>query len=81
MRLWGDDPSSDDLQFVYPNANISAQADGLHATRSARAPNSVLNEDDSFTDRTDGIYVGVRVVAANGAVSLKVESNRVTGRF
>jgi hypothetical protein len=81
MRLWGDDPSSDDLQFTYPNANSSAQPDGLHATRSARVANSVLNEDDSFTDRTDELYVGVRVVAANGFVSLKVESNRVTGRF
>ena len=81
MRLWGDDPSSDDLQFTYPYANISAQPDGLHATRSARVANSVLNEDDSFTDRVDELYVGVRVVAANGFVSLKVESNRVTGRF
>jgi len=81
MRLWGDDPSSDDLQFTYPNANISAQADGLHASRSARVPNSVLNEDDSWTDNTDELYVGVRVVGPNGNVALKVESNHITGRF
>ncbi len=28
----------------------------------------------------DELYVGVRLVAANGSVPLKVESNRVTGR-
>lgn len=82
MRLWGDDPVSDDLRFTYPQPiTLSAQADGLHASRSARVARSVVNEDNSWTDNHDELYVGVRIVGPNGATALSVESNRVGGYF
>lgn len=81
LRLWGDDPYSDDLQYYYGNAYLSAGDDGLHFSRSARVPRSVVNEDDSWTDDHDELYVGARAVGPNGNVALKVESNHVGGYF
>ena len=81
LRLWGDDPYSDDLRFTYPLASLSAADDGLHFSRSARVWHSVLNEDDSWTDNHDELYVGARAVGPSGNVALTVESNRVGGYF
>jgi hypothetical protein len=83
MRLWGDDPSSDDLQFTYPQPiSMWAGDDGLHAGRSARVARSVLDEDNGWYEGDgDELYVGVRVVNPNGSTTLSVESNRVTGTF
>jgi len=81
LRLWGDDPYSDDLQYTYPNAVLSVGDDGLHFSRSARVWHSVLNEDDSWTDDHDELYVGARAVGPTGNIALKVESNRVGGYF
>jgi hypothetical protein len=81
LRLWGDDPVSDDLQYTYPNADLYADTDGLHFSRSARVPRSVVNEDSSWTDNHDELYVGARAVGPGGNVALKVESNRVGGYF
>lgn len=82
LRLWGDDPYSDDLKFTYPTDMVmSAQDDGLHFSRSARVPRGVVNEDDSWTDNYDELYVGARAVGPSGNIVLKVESNRVSGYF
>jgi hypothetical protein len=83
MRLWGDDPSSDDLRFTYPQPiTLRAAADGLHASRSARVSRTVLDEDNGWYEGDgDELYVGVRVVSPTGATTLSVESNRVTGTF
>ena len=81
LTLMGDDPVSDDTQYRYPAANLYAAADGLHFGRSARVSRSVVNEDDSWTDNHDELYVRAQAVASNGAVSLSVNSNTVGGYF
>lgn len=81
LTLMGDDPASDDTQYRYPAANVYAADDGLHFGRSARVPRSVVNEDDSWTDNHDELYVRAQAVAANGATSLSVRSNTVGGYF
>jgi hypothetical protein len=81
LTLMGDDPVSDDTQYRYPAANLYAADDGLHFGRSARVPRSVVNEDDSWTDHRDELYVRAQAVAPNGATPLSVNSNTVVGNF
>lgn len=82
LRLWGDDPSSDNLRFTYPNAILSAENDGLHFSRSARVSHNVLNEDSGWYEGDgDELYVGARAVASNGHISLTVQSNTVSGYY
>ena len=81
LTLMGDDPVSDDTQYNYPAAFLTAADDGLHFSRSARVARSVVNEDDSWTDNHDELYVRARAVGPNGNVALTVESNRVGGYF
>ena len=71
----------DDTQYRYPAANLYAADDGLHFGRSARVPRSVVNEDDSWTDHRDELYVRAQAVAPNGATPLSVNSNTVVGNF
>ena len=81
LTLMGDDPVSDDTQYHYPPDNLYAADDGLHFGRSARVPRSVVNEDDSWTDHHDELYVRAQAVAPNGATPLSVNSNTVGGNF
>jgi hypothetical protein len=81
LTLMGDDPVSDDTKYSYPPANLYAADDGLHFGRSARVQRSVVNEDNSWTDNHDELYVRARAVAPNGATPLSVNSNNVGGYF
>lgn len=83
LKLIGEDPVSDDQRFTYPgSASLWAAADGLHFTQSARVRASVLNEDDSWTDRTDELHVHADFVyAPANRVERSANSNKIVGRF
>ncbi|WP_219419006.1 hypothetical protein [Pseudonocardia nigra] len=91
LRLWGDDPSSDDLQYgPYFNGGGSgggsgqlwAASDGLHFFRTIRLPGYKLDEDNGWYEGDgDELYVGVRFVTAGGSTLKSAETNRVHGYF
>ncbi len=79
LRLWGDDPVSDDLLhgpyesgfFVVPDKGLGIRRVLL------RMSHRVLNEDLGG----DELYVGVRLVNSTGATIRSRETNRVNGDF
>ena len=79
LRLWGDDPVSDDLLhgpyqsgfFVVPDKGLGIRRVLL------RMSHRVLNEDVGG----DELYVGVRLVNSAGATIRSRETNRVNGYF
>jgi hypothetical protein len=77
IRLWGDDPSSDDLLMGPYTPVVSAEYFGLHYSVAHKVPNSLLNEDWG----EDDLYAGVRLVQPNTVTLRSAESNRVWGYF
>lgn len=68
IRLWGDDPFSDDLVagpytlFGPASAEIAADPTGLRFEKSAEVPASKLDEDHEFAGAIDELYAGVRLL-------------------
>jgi hypothetical protein len=77
IRLWGEDPASDDLLLGPDNAPDDALSGGLYYSVAYKLPNSRLNEDWG----EDDLYAGVRLVQPNGVTLRSAESNRVWGYF
>ena len=81
-RLWGDDPSSDDLLWDLSDAsNYAADADGLHFSGTLVMRSRYLNEDTCWCDDFDEVYAGIRLINASGATSRSAESSRAVGYF
>jgi hypothetical protein len=85
MRLWGDDPSYDDLLRGPFEATYFGSSLGLGFTAKLRMRGIDLDEDiatlDPYIPGTDELYVGVRLVNSQGATVRLVETNRVRGNF
>ena len=88
IRIWGDDPVSDDLlggpfYLVAGGANrwIKASAVGLSFGLYVVIQASVLNEDIETHIAIDEIYAGVRLVNSSTATIRSAESNRKWGWF
>jgi hypothetical protein len=77
IRLWGDDPASDDLLMGPYNPSVWANYDGLRFAIASKVPNSLLNEDWG----EDDIYAGVRLIQPNTLTLRSAETNRVYGSF
>jgi hypothetical protein len=77
IRLWGEDPASDDLLLGPDNAPDDALSGGLYYSVAYKLPNSRLNEDWG----EDDLYAGVRLVQPNSVTLRSAESNRVWGYF
>lgn len=86
LRYWGDDAVSDDLLYgpVRPRT-VFAASDGLHFQHYVTLPHFLLDEDsDSVADLSygrDEIYVGSRLVDANGRTVSSAESNRYVDKL
>jgi hypothetical protein len=81
-RLWGDDPSYDDLLWdTSYMSNYSAQPDGLHFSNGLVLRSSFLNEDTCWCDNHDEVYAGIRLINSAGSTVRSAESNRVGGYF
>jgi hypothetical protein len=79
MRLWGDDPVSDD--FLYGPQTFSFDVNPCCATtwttfKWGRWINSRELDDDNWPDG-DEVYAGIRLVDSRGRTIRSVESNRV----
>jgi hypothetical protein len=77
IRLWGEDPASDDLLMGPYTPPIWASYDGLHYSVAHKVRNSLLNEDWGG----DELYAGVRLVYPNTQTLRSAETNRVYGSF
>jgi hypothetical protein len=78
VRIWGDDPSSDDLLVGPVQQNFGEAYAGARMLVDLCVNKSTLNEDIG----TDEIYAGVRVFRIpSGAKTEVVESNRIVGDF
>ena len=77
IRLWGDDPASDDLLMGPYTPVVSAAYFGLSYSIANKVPNSLLNEDWGG----DEIYAGVRLVQPNTTTLRSAETNRVYGSW
>ncbi len=76
-RLWGDDPSSDDLLWDTSYvSNYDYEPDGLHFSGTIVMQSSYLNEDTCWCDNWDEVYAGIRMINSSGATSRSAESNR-----
>ena len=78
LRLWGEDTFSDDLQMGPYPATVYATDKGLEFHK------VLLQIDDDVLDEdwgADELYVGMRLVNANGATIRSGETNRVHGDF
>ncbi|MGH8922254.1 MAG: hypothetical protein ACRD0H_28605, partial [Actinomycetes bacterium] len=92
LRLFGDDPSSDDLQagpyfFGAGTQNgpgsifVNPTADGISILSRIIIPPSLLNEDNGWYEGAgDEIYARLRFVAGNGQ-EVTDDSNVVKGEF
>ncbi len=85
MRVWGDDPSSDDLLRGPFEATYFASSLGLGFSTNLRMYSFQLDEDiatlDPYIPGTDELYVGVRLINSQGETVRLVETNRVRGNF
>lgn len=79
VRLWGEDPASDDLLMGPYDAGASAYyyPAGVGFDIAHKVPNSLLNEDWGG----DELYAGVRLVNSIGQTLRSAETNRVYGSF
>jgi hypothetical protein len=77
IRLWGDDPASDDLLMGPYDSTMSAGYYGLYYSIANKVPNSLLNEDWGG----DEVYAGVRLVQPNTVTLRSAETNRVYGSW
>jgi hypothetical protein len=81
-RLWGDDPSSDDLRWGPSYASeVLSDPQGLVFSAALQLRSSFLNEDTCWCDDRDEIYAGVRLVSSSGATLRLAESNRALGYY
>lgn len=89
LRLWGDDPSYDNLRkgpyFTADEGGGPGQMwadwDGLHYTHSVVVSGSVLNEDSGWYEGAgDEIYANAKFVDGDGGVRTK-NSNVVHGTY
>jgi hypothetical protein len=90
LRIYGDDPSYDNLQYGpywyggstaggYPQ--LWAAADGIHFFRTIRISCSHLNEDSGWYEGSgDEIYVKAKFIDGDGGVR-QVNTNVVKGTF
>jgi hypothetical protein len=79
MRLWGDDPVSDDLlqrPYLFGFDVKPCCAATWTTFKWARWVNSRVLDEDHYPDR-DEIYAGIRLVDSSGRTIRSVESNRV----
>lgn len=77
-RLWGDDPSWDNLLVgPHPVSSTDARADGLYFYESFKLRGSWLNEDWGC----DEVYAGVRLLNSSGSTIQSAQSNTVYGDF
>ena len=84
IRIWGDDPSSDDLllgpfrpQMLYM-FDQSFNAGGLGYVLDANnIPNRWLDEDNSRFDDQDEIYAGIRLLDPSGKTIRSIETKRL----
>lgn len=82
MRLWGDDPSSDDLLAGPYEAVVSSSNQGFHYSVAHRRAASLLNEDSGWYEGSgDELYVGVRLLNNVGTTVRSGETNRVHGDY
>ena len=89
MRMWGDDPVSDDLLFgpydatEFVPASPDFQPMGLHFHKVLiGVPNSKLDEDTGGYDTEgDELYVGVRLLSRSGGTIRSRETNRENRSF
>lgn len=82
LRLWGDDPSSDDLIMGPYYATLVATDSGLEFHKVVLdIRNGYLNEDNSIFDDHDELYVGARLVTSSGSTVRSAETNRQYGYF
>jgi hypothetical protein len=81
-RLWGDDPSSDDLLWdTSYMSDYDAEPDGLHFSNVLVVRSSYLNEDTCWCDNRDEVYAGIRLINSSGSTSRSAESNRTYGYY
>jgi hypothetical protein len=81
-RLWGDDPSSDDLLWDLSYvSNYDAEPDGLHFSGVIVMQSSYLNEDTCWCDDRDEVYAGIRLINSSGTSIRSAESNRTYGYY
>ena len=90
LRIYGDDPSYDNLQYgPYFNggstaggsAQFYAAADGIHFFRTVRISCGYLNEDNGWYEGSgDEIYVNAKFIDGDGGVR-QVNTNVVKGTF
>ncbi len=91
MRVWGEDPISDDLlhgPYVVSarfapgaTAYITAAPEGFKFHKETVVSQSSLNEDTAFPLEWDEIYAGVRLVDSGGKTIRSAETNREIGPF
>jgi hypothetical protein len=87
VRLWGDDPVSDDLlrgpiSLPNPNGRLSVTLQGLVFDLNQNISVHTLNEDTLLGPfDLDEIYAGVRLVNSGGTTIRAAETNRVKGTF
>ncbi|MDN5930969.1 MAG: hypothetical protein L0I24_07895 [Pseudonocardia sp.] len=72
--------SSPSLPGTHAGGWLYAGAEGIHFRREYQAPGSVLNEDRSWSNQDDEIYVNVRFVDGDGGVR-EANSNIVRAYF
>lgn len=80
-RLWGDDPTFNDLQLGTRSAPIFLGPNGLHYSHAVKVPRSVVNEDDSFSDRHDELFADPKLQTQTGATIRSRNTNNVGGYF
>ncbi|GIH25728.1 hypothetical protein Aph01nite_40380 [Acrocarpospora phusangensis] len=86
VRFMGDDPGTDSVilgpvTFVRSSTGLSVGPEGIRLHfLSQEAGGSFLNEDDSWGNRVDEVYVNARFVDATGA-TIRTNSNLATGLF
>lgn len=89
VRLWGEDPYSDDLLAEYhlwrasilERSYISVTSKGLRFRVRARETARRLDEDNVHDLDGDELYAGVRLVDGRGRTVRAAETNRVYGTF
>jgi hypothetical protein len=81
-RLWGDDPTSDDLLWdTSYMSNYDPEPDGLHFSNVLVLQSSYLNEDTCWCDDRDEVYAGIRLINSSGSSIRSAESNRTYGYY
>jgi len=80
VRLRGEDVFSDDNLITLKSSCVSATKRCVKRKITRSISNSVLNEDDSFFNRTDEVYAQVKLVPFKPSTS-SGSSNIISSRF